>query len=120
MQVNEVKYFDVIPIDSYGPGFFRVGGKIFKSGIVCSSTGVSSWGGYKDFSSLKNLENKIDVLFLGTGHEICHIPENFSKTIEKMGLNLEIMNTPSACRTYNVLLSEGRRIAIAALAVEGR
>ena len=71
-------------------------------------------------SILKNLENKIDVLFLGTGHEICHIPEDFRKTIEKMGLNLEIMSTPSACRTYNVLLSEGRRIAIAALAVEGR
>ena len=120
MHVNKVKYFDVIPIDSYGPGFFRVGGKIFKSGIVCSSSGVSSWGGYKDLNSLKNLENKIDVLFVGTGHEICHIPEEFSKTIEKMGLNLEIMNTPSACRTYNVLLSEGRRIAIAALTVEGR
>ena len=120
MHVNKVKYFDVIPIDSYGPGFFRVGGKIFKSGIVCSRSGVSSWGGYKDINSLKNLENKIDVLFVGTGHEICHISEDFSKKIEKMGLNLEIMSTPSACRTYNVLLSEGRRIAIAALAVEGR
>jgi uncharacterized protein len=30
------------------------------------------------------------------------------------------MSTPSACRTYNVLLSEGRRIAIAALPVDGR
>ena len=117
MHVNEVKYFDVIPIDSYGPGFFRVGGRIFKSGIVCSRSGVSSWGGYKDFNSLKNLENKFDILFLGTGHEICHIPEDFNKKIENMGLNLEIMSTPSACRTYNVLLSEGRRIAIAALAV---
>ena len=29
MHVNEVKFFDVIPIDSYGPGFFRVEGKIF-------------------------------------------------------------------------------------------
>ena len=120
MYVNEVKYFDVIPIDSYGPGFFRVGGKIFKGAIVCSSFGVGSWGGYKDFNSLKNLKNKIDVLFIGTGHEICHIPEDFSKKIEKIGLNLEIMSTPSACRTYNVLLSEGRRIAIAALAVEER
>ena len=120
MHVNEVKFFDVIPIDSYGPGFFRVGGKIFKTGIVCSSSGVSSWDGYKDFSSIKNLENKIDVLFVGTGYEICHTPEDFSKKIEKMGLNLEIMSTPSACRTYNVLLSEGRRIAIAALAIEGR
>ena len=120
MQVDEVKYFDVIPIDSYGPGFFRVGGKIFKSGIVCSSTGVSSWGGYKDFSSLKNLGNKIDVLFLGTGNEICQVPESFSKRLEEIGLALEILSTPSACRTYNVLLSEGRRIAIAALPVDER
>ena len=37
MHVNEVKYFDAIPIDSYGPGFFRIEGKILKSGIVCSS-----------------------------------------------------------------------------------
>ena len=36
MHVNEVKYFDAIPIDSYGPGFFRIEGKILKSGIVCS------------------------------------------------------------------------------------
>ena len=46
MHVNEVKFFDVIPIDSYGPGFFRVEGKILKSGIVCSGSGVSSWEGY--------------------------------------------------------------------------
>ena len=62
----------------------------------------------------------VSMYFIGTGHEICHIPEDFNKKIEKMGLNLEIMSTPSACRTYNVLLSEGRRIAIAALAVEER
>ena len=96
MHVNEVKFFDVIPIDSYEPGFFRVGGKIFKTGIVCSSTGVSSWNGYKDFSSLNTLENEIDVLFLGTGHEICHTPEDFRNTIDKMGFNLEIMSPPSA------------------------
>ena len=54
MHVNEVKYFDVIPIDSYGPGIFRVGGKIFKGAIVCSSLGVSSWSGYKDFNRIKN------------------------------------------------------------------
>ena len=120
MHINEVKFFDAIPIDSYGPGFFRVGGKIFKYGIVCSSAGVNPWDGYGDFHILEKLENNVDVLFVGTGNEICHIPEEFSKTIEKIGLNLEIMSTPSACRTYNVLLSEGRRIAIAALAIEGR
>ena len=118
MHVNEVKFFYVIPIDSYGPGFFRVEGKILKSGIVCSGSGVFLWEGYEDFSNLENLQNKIDVIFIGTGNEISQIPEYFSKRMEKIGLALEIMSTPSACRTYNVLLSEGRRIAIAVLPVE--
>lgn len=120
MHVNEVKFYDVIPIDSYGPGFFRVEGKVLKSGIVCSSSGVFLWKGYEDFTCLENLQNKIDVIFIGTGNEIYQIPEYFRKRIQKIGLALEIMSTPSACRTYNVLLSEGRRIAVAALPVEGR
>ena len=120
MHVNEVKYFDAIPIDSYGPGFFRIEGKILKSGIVCSRSGVYSWKGYKDLNILEELQYKIDVLFVGTGNEICQAPESFRKRLEEIGLPLEIMSTPSACRTYNVLLSEGRRIAIAALPVDER
>ena len=120
MHVNEVKYFDAIPIDSYGPGFFRIEGKIIKNGIVCFGSGVSSWTGYKDFNILEELQNKIDVLFIGTGNEICQVPESFCKKLREIGLALEIMSTPSACRTYNVLLSEGRRIAIAALPVDER
>ena len=115
-----VKYFDVIPIDSYGPGFFRVEGKILKSGIVCFRSGVSSWTGYKDFNILEELQCKIDVLFVGTGNGICQVPESFRNRLQEIGLALEIMSTPSACRTYNVLLSEGRRIAIAAMPIEGR
>jgi uncharacterized protein len=38
-------------------------------------------------------------------------------TLEEAGIGVEVMNSPSACRTYNVLLSEGRRIALAALPV---
>ena len=120
MHVNEVKYFDAIPIDSYGSGFFRIEGKILKSGIVCSRSGVSLWTGYEDFNILEELQYKIDVLFVGTGNEICQVPESFRKRLQEIDLALEIMSTPSACRTYNVLLSEGRRIAIAALPVDER
>ena len=120
MHVNEVKFFDAIPIDSYGPGFFRIEGKIIKSGIVCSRSGASSWTGYEDLTNLKKLQNNIDVLFVGTGNEICQVPEIFRKRLQEIGLTLEIMSTPSACRTYNVLLSEGRRIAVAALPVDER
>ena len=63
-------------------------------------------------------EAEIDVLFVGTGAEIAHAPQEFRKQVEEMGIGVEVMASPAACRTYNVLLSEGRRIGVALLPVE--
>jgi len=56
-------------------------------------------------------------VFLGMGAEIAHAPAGFRAQIEAAGMGLEVMASPAACRTYNVLLSEGRRVALAALPV---
>ncbi|MDG1009736.1 MAG: Mth938-like domain-containing protein, partial [Amylibacter sp.] len=37
--------------------------------------------------------------------------------LSSAGVAIEVMSSPSACRTYNILLSEGRRVALAALSV---
>ena len=37
--------------------------------------------------------------------------------LEALGLGVEVMSSPAACRTYNVLLSEGRRVALALIPV---
>ena len=39
------------------------------------------------------------------------------RTLEEAGIGVEVMSSPAACRTYNVLLSEGRRVALALLPV---
>ena len=57
------------------------------------------------------------VLFVGTGAEIAHAPRAFRDRLEEAGIGVETMATPAACRTYNVLLSEGRRVAVALLPV---
>ena len=44
-------------------------------------------------------------------------PAAFRSALEDAGIGVEVMNSPAACRTYNVLLSEGRRIAVALLPV---
>ena len=54
---------------------------------------------------------KIDVLLVGTGREIAQVPVAFRDALEAAGIGVEVMNSPAACRTYNVLLGEGRRIA---------
>ncbi len=54
---------------------------------------------------------------MGTGVEIAHIPKDLRRDLEAAGIGVEVMNSPAACRTYNVLVAEGRRVALAALVV---
>jgi len=117
MRLNEVVYNDATPIDGYGPGFFRIGGEVFEGAVLTSAAGTVIWDGYEDAQALTALAGEVDVLFIGTGTEIAHIPADLRSELEAVGLGVEVMNSPSACRTYNVLLSEGRRIAAALLTV---
>ncbi|MEP0961886.1 MAG: Mth938-like domain-containing protein [Roseobacter sp.] len=113
MRLNEISYTDAKPVDGYGSGFFRVGGEIFTGSILLGPTGTQSWAGYDDAETLLSLAGEIDVLFVGTGADIAHLPVSLRETLEAAGLGVEVMASPAACRTYNVLLSEGRRIALA-------
>ena len=117
MRLNEISYTNAAPIDGYGPGFFRIGGQVYQGGVVTGPAGTASWSGYKDDTPLLALADAVDVLFIGTGADLSHIPSDLRAALENAGLGVEIMNSPAACRTYNVLLSEGRRIALALLPV---
>ncbi|MFD0909050.1 Mth938-like domain-containing protein [Ruegeria arenilitoris] len=117
MRLNEITYTNAVPIDGYGPGFFRIGGEVHEGSVLTGPGGTGSWGGFTDSQSLLELANQVDVLFIGTGADLSHIPSDLRSTLEDAGIGVEIMNSPAACRTYNVLLSEGRRIALALLPV---
>ena len=117
MRLNEIVYNDLQPIDGYGRGFFRVGGTVRKGPLLLLPSGADTWGGYEDHKAILAAAAEIDVLFVGTGAEISHIPNEFRDGVESAGLGIEVMASPAACRTYNVLLSEGRRIAAALLPV---
>ncbi len=80
-------------------------------------TGVSRWGGFDDTAAVLDTSGDIDVLFVGTGAEIAHPPAGFRNALEDAGIGVETMASPAACRTYNVLLSEGRRVAVALMPV---
>lgn len=117
MRLNEVEFNDAKPVEGYGPGFFRIGGEVFQGAVLTGASGTSVWGGYEDASPLLALAGQVDVLFLGTGAEIAHIPATVRDPLEAAGVGVEVMSSPSAARTYNVLLSEGRRVALAMLPV---
>ena len=113
MHLNEIDYGDAVPVDGYGPGFFRVAGEVHEGSVIVVADQVGTWGGYDDVAPLRALVGQVDVLFVGTGAEIAHLPPAFRSQLEEAGLGVEPMSSPAACRTYNVLLSEGRRVALA-------
>ena len=117
MRLNEVVYTDAKPVDGYGPGFFRIGGEVHEGALLALPTGITPWGGFEDVQTLVDAVGDIDVVFVGTGGEIAHIPAKLRKTLEDAGLGVEVMSSPTACRTYNIVLSEGRRVGLALLPV---
>ena len=78
------------------------------------------WGGFADFATPLTLLGRIDVLLVGTGGEIAQVPAAFRTALETAGIGVEVMNSPAAARTYNVLLGEGRRVAACLLPVATR
>jgi uncharacterized protein len=117
MRINEVQFDDSRPVDGYGPGFFRIAGQVVQGAHLLLPSGLAPWGGYDDRAPLLAARPEIDVLFIGTGAEIAHVPADLRAALDAAGLGVEAMSTPSACRTYNVLLSEGRRVGAALIPV---
>lgn len=117
MRLHEITFEGQPPVDGYGPGFFRVMGEVHTGNLFVSAAGTGVWDGYTDLAPLIAACADCDVIFIGTGSEIAPLPKAVRAALEEAGVPFEVMGSPSACRTYNVLLSEGRRVALAALAV---
>jgi uncharacterized protein len=117
MRLTEISYGTARPIEGYGPGFFRLDGQVLRGACLITPWDAGPWGGFADTAAPLALLGRIDVLFVGTGADIAHAPKDFRAAMEAAGIGVEVMNSPAACRTYNVLLSEGRRIAAALLPV---
>ncbi len=117
MQIREASFGAALPVDGYGPGFFRVAGQVHRGGLLIHAQASQAWAGYEDRAPLLALAGAVDLLFVGTGSEISILPKDFVAELEAVGIFCEGMATPSAARSYNVLLSEGRRVAAALLAM---
>lgn len=117
MRVTEIDYPGSPPVDGYGPGFFRVAGQVHRGPLALLPAGPLAWAGLPDIAPLLEQAGAIDVLLIGMGAEIAALPRDLRAPLEAAGIGVEIMPTPSACRTYNVLLSERRRVAAALMPV---
>jgi uncharacterized protein len=118
MRLTEISFGTALPVESYGPGFFRIGGQVLRGPSLITPWDAGPWGGLEDWATPLTLAGRIDVLLLGMGSVISHPPAAFVEALNAQDIGIEVMASPAACRTYNVLLSEGRRIAAALLPVD--
>ncbi len=117
---------DIIGVQSisgYGAGWIGVGGEKITSSVVIGSRGERfAWNcqRFEDldathFAQLAALQPEL-VIF-GSGHRIRFPQVLWIKSVIDLQIGIETMDTQAACRTYNVLAGEGRKV-LAALLIE--
>lgn len=114
MRMSEIGFEGQPPVDGYGPGGFRVGGDWLAGAVLVGPDGASPLTlplSPESLAPALALGGRVDVVVVGQGAEIAPFPAGLRSAFEAAGLGVETMSTPSACRTYNVLLSEARRVA---------
>lgn len=115
-------------IHGYGDGGFRVA-QVFRPGplLVMPETTVpwtvdpSGALSPLDLATLEPIlaaDPGFDILLIGTGARQVFVPPAARQSIRERGPVAEAMDTGAACRTFNLLLAEGRRVAAALLPVD--
>ena len=111
-------------INSYGQGGFKIAKKIVFGAQFVLQRQTLAWPvkTEQDISADELLsflqDTDIDLLVLGLGeYPQSHLPD-ISSALRDKGIKLEVMSTAAACRTWNVLLTEGRTAAAGLLALQ--
>jgi uncharacterized protein len=108
-------------IDSYGVAGFHVSGAAYEGAILVFPDATVSWPveRFADITaaSLQPLlaHGGVEVLLLGCGARMQPVPVVLRQELRSAGIVVDAMDTGAACRTYNVLLAEDRRVAAALL-----
>lgn len=103
-------------ITGYGPGELQVGQQRYTASLLVTPDGVRpEWGpvSINDISGrhlFDLLEHRPEILILGTGESQQFPDPRLFIDLMDAGVGYEVMDTAAACRTYNVLLSEGRKV----------
>ena len=119
---KETKFLPVqAPIDAVLEGGFRFGEMSHQGGLIGLPGRTQAWlpSGtafdltIDDLAPILDVAAGVDLVVIGTGVDIAVLPQPTLDCLRDAGLALEISATRAAVRTYNVLLSEDRRVAAA-------
>lgn len=111
-------------IQKYGDGGFRVSGADFEGSILVLPQETQSWPSVsteklslESFAAVLECASSIDVFLLGCGARMELLNRELRETLKDQGLIVDSMATAAACRSYNVLVTEGRAVAAGLIAI---
>ncbi|WP_426031190.1 Mth938-like domain-containing protein [Caulobacter sp. DWP3-1-3b2] len=111
-------------VDAWGGGGFRVSGDWRPGSLLIIDDQPKPWTATSlealtpdDFAEVFAAGGAVEFVLLGCGLVNALPPRSVRDALKAAGLGLEFMSTEGAARTYNVLASEGRRLAAALIAV---
>jgi uncharacterized protein len=125
MATQTASYPGRAAIEAYGNGGFRFAGMSHRGSILCLANSIVAWEVTRPeemtpetLAPVLAEKSLIRSLLLGTGaHQVLASPA-LRSAFREAGIALETMDTGAACRTFNVLLGEGRPVAAALIAVD--
>ncbi|MBO89111.1 MAG: hypothetical protein CMP14_06275 [Rickettsiales bacterium] len=112
-------------IQSYGIGRFRVSQIAYEGSIIVLPSKTLPWGvkalddiDFQNLDPVLKEDPAIDILLIGCGKSMQLLPREFLERWRELGTAVDAMDTGAACRTYNILSAEGRRVAAAVIALD--
>jgi uncharacterized protein len=113
------------PIDGFGKGGFRFAGMSHRGSLLCLPSGIWAWAVAQpadiDEAALAPAfeeADRIDLLLIGAGRAPWSLPDALRLRCHALKISVEVTRTGTAVSTYNILLGEGRRVAVGLIAVE--
>ena len=124
LEIREAHFPGRVPLDAYGNGGFRFAGMSHRGSLMCLPSGIYGWDVSsadelvsKSFEKLFEEAGEVEILLIGSGSSLVPVNPDLRSRFRAAGISADSMSTGAAVRTYNVLVSEGRAVAAALLAV---
>jgi uncharacterized protein len=113
--------FDGQMVTGYGPGWVAINGQRIVRSVVIGARGQRLDWDCADFSALSDghfaqlAELDAEIVIFGSGARLRFPRPEWLQALVERRIGVETMDTPAACRTYNILAGEGRNVIVALL-----
>lgn len=125
MDIKPLGVADRQLIAAYGDGGFRINGRTYRGSVLVLPTETLELDVHaardlaaRHLDPVSAFEPRIELLLVGCGADLAIFDRSVFSALKSGAVAVEPMNTGAACRTFNVLLAEDRRVAAVLIAVE--